>query len=523
MTANSLTCILASQLSKPKVSIIGLIKGCITGLITIVILSNAPAQAQVCDQSLPSKIEARLKEADLVQGNTGVWIGTTKGRLIAAFAPTEPLIPASTLKLLTTATALQILGADYRIPTRLASAAAPTKNGTLTQGLWVVGQGDPTLKATVAIPALVRQLKAKGIKRIQGGITFISILRGETVPVTWSAFDRQQYYGAPVSAFTLDGNALLWDVFPSNLGEPPKIQWSEAPEAQGWQVENKAKTTAAGTKTDIDIELINQTVKVTGQIAIDEESDQGGLAIPQPQERFERYLRQELTKQGIVVENNLIDNLPIKNKPLKRAIKNITNSRLVTDLSPVTGPITLAIVWSPPLSEMIKFTNQESDNLYAELILRNLGFANQDKFPENYRIAGIQTVLDWLSQQGIPIGNLNLVDGSGLSTENQLTPQAAGWLLVKMSDSAIFRQSLAVAGEKGTLKSRFINTMVSGKLQGKTGSLTGAISLIGYLKPTDYEEVVVVFFTNHPKQSANNLRSAIDEMILLTSQLNSCK
>ncbi len=498
-------------------------KGLITGLVAGSLIPNPAAIAQICDRSLTSQIETRLQQADLAQGNTGVWIGTTKGRVITTVAPTNPLIPASSLKVFTTGIALQILGADYRIPTRLASATAPTKNGTLTQGLWVVGQGDPTLKATVAIPDLVRQLKAKGVKRIQSGITFISILQGESVPVSWSAFDRQQYYGAPVSAFTLDGNALLWDVFPSNLGEPPKIQWSEAPEAQGWQVENKAKTTASGTKTEINIELVNQTVKVTGQIAVDEEFDQGGLAIPQPQERFERYLRQELTKQGIVVENSLIDNLPIKNKPLKRALKNITNNRLVTDLSPATGPIPLAIVWSPPLSEMIKFTNQESDNLYAELILRNLGFANQAKFPENYRIAGIQTVLDWLNRYGIPITELNLVDGSGLSTENLITPQAAGWFLVKMSDSGIFRQSLAVAGEKGTLKSRFTNTVVSRKLQGKTGSLTGAISLVGYLKPSNYEEVVVVFFTNNPKQTANNLRRAIDDMVLLTSQLDYCK
>jgi D-alanyl-D-alanine carboxypeptidase/D-alanyl-D-alanine-endopeptidase (penicillin-binding protein 4) len=115
------------------------------------------------------------------------------------------------------------------------------------------------------------------------------------------------------------------------------------------------------------------------------------------------------------------------------------------------------------------------------------------------------------------------VDGSGLSTENLITPQAAGWFLVKMSDSGIFRQSLAVAGEKGTLKSRFTNTVVSRKLQGKTGSLTGAISLVGYLKPSNYEEVVVVFFTNNPKQTANNLRRAIDDMVLLTSQLDYCK
>jgi D-alanyl-D-alanine carboxypeptidase/D-alanyl-D-alanine-endopeptidase (penicillin-binding protein 4) len=488
-----------------------------------VLTTNTTVLAQICDTSLSSEIVARIKKSDLAQTNVGVWITTTKGRVLVAFAPNHAFIPASSLKVFTTAIALDALGANYRIPTRLASAVPPTHNGTLIQGLWVIGQGDPTLKAKVAIPELVRQLKAKGIKRIQGGITFISILRGEPVPVTWSAFDRQQYYGAPVSAFTLDGNALLWDVFPSNLGEAPKIIWSESPEEQGWQVDNKAITSASGTKTNINIELVNQTVKVTGQIAVDDESDQGGLAIPQPQERFERYLKQELIRQGIVVENNFIDNLPIKNRTLKRAIKNIANNRLATDLGLSSEPIPLAMVWSPPLSEIIKVTNQESDNLYAELILRHLGLANRASFPDNYRIAGSQYILGWLNRTGIPINDLNLVDGSGLSTENLLTPQAVGWLLIKMSRSEIFRQSLAIAGQKGTLKSRFVNTAVAGKLQGKTGSLTGVISLVGYLQPVNYEEVVVIFFTNNPKETASSLRHAIDDMVLLTSQLSYCK
>jgi D-alanyl-D-alanine carboxypeptidase/D-alanyl-D-alanine-endopeptidase (penicillin-binding protein 4) len=187
----------------------------------------------------------------------------------------------------------------------------------------------------------------------------------------------------------------------------------------------------------------------------------------------------------------------------------------------------LAAVESPPLAQLVKETNRESNNLYAEVLLRLLGKAT-GKMPvpqEDTGEIGLQELKTALTKLGVNPNSYILADGSGLSRHNLISPEALVQTLRLMANSpaaSIYRASLPVAGESGTLKNRFNGTPNRVILQAKTGTLSGVSALSGYIEVANYEPLVFSIIVNQSDLSPAKLRSATDEIVLLLNRLRRC-
>lgn len=226
-----------------------------------------------------------------------------------------------------------------------------------------------------------------------------------------------------------------------------------------------------------------------------------GAAVPNPGNYFVGEFRKVLGNAGI----------------------KVVNSTLVRRTPAPAGEVELAAVVSPPLSSLIAESNQESDNIYAEALLKTLGRL-QDPNGTDSNTSGVAAVKSILSELGVNPNRYSMVDGSGLADRNRASAEALVQTLQAMAlqpEAPIFRRSLAVAGQSGTLKSRFRGSVAQGIVAAKTGTITGAVSLAGYITPPNYSPLVFGVIVNSGS-SASTVRSLIDEMVVLLSRLRNC-
>jgi D-alanyl-D-alanine carboxypeptidase/D-alanyl-D-alanine-endopeptidase (penicillin-binding protein 4) len=476
-------------------------------LIVISLIATLPAQAQsdrLCPAQLQQEVEKIAKSPKLQPSRVGVFVQTNESNptTLANLDGDRYFIPASNIKLFTTAITLKILGADYRFTTRLMSQNLPNAKGELESGLWLVADGDPSFSSATGLKSLVTQLTNKGVKRINGGLWTLTSHRGAEISGSWEWQDLQEYYAAIASPFTIDENALNWSIQPSEVGKPAIFKWEDPLLAKDWRVENQSVTVPANSQHTLQVlrPYGQKLLIISGQVPEKSEIELGGVAIPNPEAHFLDLLRQELTAQGIVISTN-------------------TSTRVI----PVHD---LAIAYSPPLSQLVTTTNKDSNNLYAELLLRSLGSPIDAITPNDRAAAGMITINKYLQAKNISMSSVSLADGSGLSRRNIATPRAIVQLLQSVaSDRSInhdFRKSLPIAGVDGTLTNRFKNTAAQGLLQAKTGTLTGAIALSGYVKPKNYSEVVFSIVINNSILPTRELQQYIDAIALLLNRLESC-
>ncbi|MFM8004855.1 MAG: D-alanyl-D-alanine carboxypeptidase/D-alanyl-D-alanine-endopeptidase, partial [Dolichospermum sp.] len=185
----------------------------------------------------------------------------------------------------------------------------------------------------------------------------------------------------------------------------------------------------------------------------------------------------------------------------------------------------IAAVESAPLSELLIETNVNSNNLYAEALLRSLAIKKPREINQNTADIGLQIIKETLTQLGVETTGYVIVDGSGLSRKNLTTPAALVQVLQAINKSPereIFRASLPIAGMTGSLRNRFLNTTAAGIVQGKTGSMTGVSALSGYVNSANYEPLVFSIMVNQSEQPSRIVRTAIDEIVVLLAQLKRC-
>jgi len=494
-------------------------------LVAVPLIATLPLQAQsdrLCPAQVQQEVEKIAQSPKLQSARVGVFMQTNEPnpKILANLDGDRYFIPASNVKLFTTAIALKTLGADYRFATRLMSKNLPNTQGILENGLWVFGSGDPSFHSATGLKSLVTQLKNKGVKRINGGLWALTSRKGAEIADSWEWQDLQEYYAAIASPFTIDENALNWTIRPTKIGSPAIFEWENPVLASDWRVENQSITVTADAKDSLpeyDLKVVRpygqKVVIISGQIPENSLPDLGGVAIPNPEANFLDRLRQELAIQGIEVS-------------------------LTTNISSRLPPVQdLAIALSLPLSELIITTNKDSNNLYAELLLRALGdrfheVTPDDNIPDENILndnvsGGILAIDKYLQTVNIPTTTVSLVDGSGLSRQNLTTPRAIAKLLQTVaSDRSInqyFRKSLAIAGVDGTLTNRFKNTAAQGLLQAKTGSLTGAIALSGYINPPNYSEVIFSIMINNSNLTTKETQQYIDAIALLLTRLGTCR
>ncbi len=472
----------------------------------ISLIAAFPAHANsdhVCPAQLQKEVEKVSQSPKLLPSRVGIFVQTNDAnpQVLANLDGDRYFIPSSNAKLFITAIALKTLGADYRFSTRLMSHNLPNTKGELENGLWLVGSGDPSFRSANGLKSLVTQLKNKGVKRINGGIWTLTSRKGAEVANSWEWSDLQEYYAAIASPFTINENAINWTVSPDTKGKPAIFTWDTPELAKGWRVENQAITGTTDSKYSLKVvrPYGQKVLIISGVIPEKSEPELGGVAIPDPEANFLDLLRQELATQGITVSQNISSNTSKRFPPTQN----------------------LAIAYSLPLSQLIITTNKDSNNLYAELLLRALGDRLDENNPEDNLLGGIITINKYLQSINTPPYTF-LADGSGLSRRNLTTPRAIVQLLQSVASDQNFRKSLAVSNVDGTLTNRFKNTSAQGLIQAKTGTLTGEIALSGYANPQNHREVIFSIIINNSNLPSRELQQYIDAIALLLTRLEPC-
>lgn len=449
-----------------------------------------------CPQDLPQKIEQVINRPELVRSRWGIAIQTLNGESLYSLNGDKFFNPASAAKLLVSAAGLLELGADYRLQTPIYSEGKPPNLTSLR----LKGQGDPTI-TTQSLKNIVHQLQAQGVKQIENLIIDDSYLAPPTINPTWEWVDVHSYFATAVNSTILNENTVTLTLLPQQIGQPVKFFWNDAIAANQWQVINQAMTGAADIEyaVEIDGDLGQPLLKLRGELAVNETPDVWDLAIVDPAQYFLDSLRFHLSQAGINV---------IRGTVIEQATRELLETELLT-------------ISAPPMSRILAKINQDSNNLYAEVLGKILAKKMQ-------QATAIDAINYSLEKIGLAPESYYLVDASGLSRQNLITPQTLVEVLQLMEQqfdpqvAQAYRQSLAVSGSKGTLKRRLTSPNLQGNVLGKTGTLTGVGALSGYLTTQENQTLVFTILVNNSNLKHQAIRQAIDELVVIINQLEQC-
>jgi D-alanyl-D-alanine carboxypeptidase/D-alanyl-D-alanine-endopeptidase (penicillin-binding protein 4) len=452
---------------------------------------------------LDRSIDHEIDESEFAKARWGVFVMSLRdGRVLYARDADRTFAPASNMKVYTTAVALDSLGADYRWRTSVYAEAEPGKNGTIEGDLTLYGRGAPDLSSNKdggesksSLAQLADKLYERGVRHVRGDVVGDeSYFRGDPLGDGWLWNDVQWYFGAEISALSINDNEINVTVTPSTKPDE-KVSIKLKPETAYVQIKNDTNTAERGTPATIGVTrgLSDNQVRVWGDFPLGGQVINARLSIHQPALWAATLFREALHARGITVEG------------IARAV-DARDGKKGARVDPEHA-VELASLTGKTLSEIIRSTNKESINLYAELILRTLGKERGGGAPgtdaRKMRTrgddeAGVAVIRQWLEKHGISTDALALHDGSGLSRLDLVTPEATARLLASMTQTpgaGVFRDSLPVAGRDGTLKFR-LRSLDPGRIAAKTGTLTYINSLSGYAMTDDDEPLAFSIICN---------------------------
>jgi D-alanyl-D-alanine carboxypeptidase/D-alanyl-D-alanine-endopeptidase (penicillin-binding protein 4) len=420
-------------------------------------------------------------------------------------------VPASNMKLFTTALALATLGPEYRFRTTLESLAEPAADGKIAGPLYLVGRGDPNLSnrkfpfdlkeefigpSEKVIVELADAMAAKGVKEISGDIVGDdSYFPRDRYPNGWEIDDMVWEYGAAISAIVLDDNTVQLTLTPGdNAGD--RVGAVVAPTAPEFTVDNQVITSATGVKPDLTLkrEPGSNVVTVLGTLPAKSNQRKLTLAIQEPALHAAAMLKRLLEDRGIKV------------------------SGTVRELSLPPGPtqgekrIVLAEHLSISLGQSVKLVNKISQNLHTEMLLRTAARQNGVwSTPEDLA----NFAASFYAIAGIPPGDVVQTDGSGLSRHDLVTPRAVVALLLYVQKQPWFGayfESLPVAGIDGTLEDRMKNSIAVGRLHAKTGSVEHVRTRSGYADLPSGRRLAFSFLSNNMGSKSHEATDALDAL-----------
>lgn len=432
------------------------------------------------------------------QANMSVLIQNLKtGEVIESYRADQVVPPASVMKLLTTGAALEILGPGFKFPTIL-EYSGTIENGVLHGDLFIRGGCDPSLGwkgRTGFLDRWVKAIQAADIRRIEGAvIADMTMLDGEAQNPNWLCEDAGNYYAPGIFALNYYGNTMNIVL---QSGEPGTIA--------------KVLTTEPAVN---DICFINH-------VRCDKISYDGAFVSGMPYSR-ERYLtgvvpshlgtfgvKGDLPNPGLLLARHLTAKLR------EAGVKVNREANYIADYNPLTPPRTeLYTHYSAPLSELIRETNINSNNLFAETLFRYLG--------TRYTLPGAihhsQDLLrDFWRKRGVTIQNAIIKDGCGLAPQDAVSARTFVQLLTIMSQSENKEEwmaSLPVSGQSGTLRSLCAKTALEGKIHAKSGTIAGTKNFAGYIDMPNGDTWVFAILINSAPGKAKNIQTVIQQYLL---------
>lgn len=426
-----------------------------------------------------------------------------KGKTIESMNSGVSIVPASVMKLVTTATALELLGPDYRFRTIL-GYKGEIRNKVLNGDIYIVGGGDPSLGSrrfssdqTSFLREWVRAVKAAGIDSVNGKIIADPrIFNDEPLSPFWTWEDIGNYYAAGIYGLGAFDNSFLMRLKSGDAGSRPEIL-SVYPEMPLLKFDNQlvsannAKDSAYfyGIPYDWHRRILGTMPANRSRFLIRGD-------IPDPPFYVAYLFRKALNENGIFVKGDPVS-LPSE------------HDSYVKDIEP------LCITDSPVLSKIISMILEKSDNLYTEYLLRQIAMVKSDE-PASAR-TGLQEIRDYWQKKGLDVSSLYMVDGCGLSPLNRVSASfltdLLGYMLTKSEYSAVFKNCLPLAGVNGSVADFLKGTRLEGKIYLKSGSMQGVTCYAGFYERNGHALAVAVM-VNYLHLTGNQVRKDIEDFLL---------
>lgn len=452
-----------------------------------------------------SALEAALADTALTGTSWSICIADAKtGETVFEYDAERNLAPASVTKLFPSAAALTLIGHDYCFKTEvLMSGEFNRRKGILEGDIIIQGGGDPCLGSPYfsdhygdVIDSWVTALREAGVVHVKGRVAASeSIYDYNPVPGGWSWADLGNYYGAGVYDINFNDNVYNIYVTGYNEGTPATID-SVSLFGRGMHIKNYLTSSGTSDRGYVYNAPYSNDAWISGSVPADR-SITLRASMPDPPGIIVRHLTERLRAAGIKVDGTPSDQ--------RIDIRGLDITPVVTTLS-------------PPLSEIVKVTNHESVNLYADQLRKHLGY---HLLESGTFAAGTEVIKSFLDSAGCEPDRALMLDGSGLSPNNGISARLTACLLVYMhtsSDSSYFISSLPAAGESGTMKNFFRSDLFKGRVVAKTGSLSGVRAFGGYAITQSGKTMAFTMiangFTAPWRQVTDRMEKIIGELII---------
>ena len=429
----------------------------------------------------------------ILRGHTrdGQWgvmvVSITRGDTLYSEQPDQLLKPASTMKLMSTAVALEKFGPDHTFETRVLTDRGAS-NGEVGN-LYLKGGGDPTLSLRFwqnesPMDALARQIVAAGVRHVKGDIIGDeSVFDSERIPVGWKSSYLMSAYAAPVSALSLNEN-LVWIVAKS-VGGKPVVELE--PASTAIPISTTVKVVGGSGGRIVARRNAEGGISVSGTIGANSPPRRYSLVVQDPPTFAAGALDASLRKAGVQVDGHVR-----------------------TGVAPA-NVASVAEIRSLPLANIVSYMNRESINHFAELLFRD---AAADTGKQSSARAGLEHLRQLLSSKaGVRPTDIRVMDGSGLSEADSITARSMVQLLSyahRAPWGSTFHASMPVAGESELLQRRMRSTPAQGNLHAKTGTTNTVISLAGYVTALNGEVLAFAFIYNG--RDRWNAKATMDRM-----------
>ncbi len=461
----------------------------------------------ICAQTvMDAVLEGYKKDKDLQHAQYSFCIvEASTGNIVKEYNSEMALIPASTMKIITTSAALGILGKDFTYKTHynLVYNAPSIEKATETH-LLIEGCGDPSFNSSyffnndsLFFAPLINKLILKKVTNISSISTNVNYF-DNTIPSTWIWGDIGNYFGAGANGLSYKDNKF--SIFYSSE-EPNTTATIEsiAPNyfSKAMSIQSQVKSNGTEDNAFVFGDPSSFSRKITGTIPPNKKHYEVEAQMPEPHLFFEYELKK------------ILDNydLTSKNKSAPTILKE-------TDTTFKTQLIYTHI--SPKLSKIVYFTNTKSNNHYAESLLKTLGAIKSGK--QGTTDNGIEAVITFWKSRGVDVSGLHMVDGSGLSRANTITTKIQATVLSKIyRDStmyASFNASLPIAGKNGSMINLCKGTFAENNMRAKTGYINRARGYCGYVKTKSGKELAFSVLFNNYDCSPKDMKLKIEKLLV---------
>lgn len=460
--------------------------------------------------SIDAVLEAYKKDKELTHASYGFCVmEAASGKIIKEYNSEQALVPASTMKIITTSAALGILGKDYTYKTHFYSVQKTDSAGIMTNNLVIKGSGDPSFNSSyfynndsTFFNPIIQKLKAKGIKKITGSIIADASCFDNTIPSSWIWGDIGNYFGAGANGLSYRDNKFSLFYNSGALNSAARLE-RISPAYFSKKITVQSNVIASGSEDDAFVygDPNGYSRKVTGTIPPNKTNYEVEAEMPEPALFFLDQLQNELKKNGFSANDvKLVSTEDAGNNYKEQAVYTHT---------------------SPRLEKIVYYTNTKSNNHYAESLLKTIGAVKSNK--QGSTANGIDAVENYWKERGVDVTGLHMADGSGLSRANTITTKIQATVLSKIYRDSLmypaFNSSLPVAGKNGSMTSLCKGTFAENNLRAKTGYINRARGYCGYVKTKSGKELAFSVLFNNYDCSAKEMKLKIEKLLVALVEL----